>query len=427
MAKKSKSGLAWVRQQFPRANYLVVFSAVAALIVVGSLVYSYNIVSKLAEKEEQLVAFWADAYEFIATSDNCETVFLSNNIIIRKPPIVHVPAIITDMQGIPVMNNLNMDSTLSQEDIPDLIESELKRMKNSGFAPIEVEYAPGKKHYVYYRETDELIQLRYYPYVTFVLLVIFIAIVAVNFNIAQRSQQNKLWAGLARETAHQLGTPISGLMAWVELLKLKMLTEDDEMVVTELEKDIQHLQVIADRFSKIGSEPDLVEHSVSDLLERATEYVRRRVSSRKLHLILYDELPPDFKARISPPLFEWVIENLLKNAVDATVHRNDGLISVEAFCRSGALIVDISDNGKGIARNVMGSVFQPGFTTKKRGWGLGLSLSRRIIERFHRGKITVRRSEIDKGTTFRIVIPLDGRSLPSDAGERVESNPQKQS
>lgn len=395
----------------PRANYLVIFSVVAALIVIGSLLYSYRIVSRLAEKEERLVAFWADSYQFIATSDNCEAIFLSNNIIIRKPPIIHVPAIITDMQGIPVMNNLHVDSTFQERDIPRLVEKELARMKASGFAPIEVEYAPGKKHYVYYRETDELIQLRYYPYITFVLLAVFITIVAVNFNIAQRSRQNKLWAGLARETAHQLGTPLSGLIAWVELLKLKAKDEEDEMVVVELEKDIHHLQVIADRFSKIGSEPDLVDQSVSELLSHAVEYVRRR-SSRRLSIVLHDDLPPGFKARISPPLFEWVIENLLKNAVDATVHREDGLITVEAHSKGGSLVIDVTDNGKGIARHDAKSVFQPGFTTKKRGWGLGLSLSRRIIERFHKGKIFIKRTEINKGTTFRLVIPSSADQKP---------------
>jgi signal transduction histidine kinase len=398
------SWLRSLRQRLPRVNYLVIFTTVAVLIVVGSLLYSYRIVTRLAEKEERLVAFWADAYQFIATSDNCEAIFLSNNIIIRKPPIIHVPAIITDMQGIPVMNNLYVDAG-SEREMSRLVERELARMRESGFPPIEVEYAPGKRHYVYYRETDELIQLRYYPYITFMLLAVFITIVAVNFNIAQRSRQNKLWAGLARETAHQLGTPLSGLIAWVELLRLKARDEDDHMVVAELEKDIHHLQVIADRFSKIGSEPDLVDHSVSQLLSQAVDYVRRRISSRKTQIVLHDDLPPAFMARISPPLFEWVIENLLKNAVDATAHREDGLITIEAHCKNGALIIDVSDNGKGIARHDLGSVFQPGFTTKKRGWGLGLSLSRRIIERFHGGKIFVKRTELNKGTTFRLVIP----------------------
>ncbi len=413
-----------LRQRLPRVNYLVIFTAVAVLIVVGSLLYSYRIVSRLAEKEERLVAFWADAYQFIATSDNCEAIFLSNNIIIRKPPIIHVPAIITDMQGIPIMNNLHIESSGDRE-MSRLVERELARMRESGFSPIEVEYAPGKKHYVYYRETDELIQLRYYPYITFLLLAVFITIVAVNFNIAQRSRQNKLWAGLARETAHQLGTPLSGLIAWVELLRLKARDEDDQMIVAELEKDIRHLQVIADRFSKIGSEPDLVNHNVSQLLSQAVDYVRRRISSRKTRIVLHDDLPPNFEAHISPPLFEWVIENLLKNAVDATAHREDGLIIVEAKCKSGTLIIDVTDNGKGIARHDLGSVFQPGFTTKKRGWGLGLSLSRRIIERFHRGKIFIKRTELNKGTTFRLVIPPAQTSLstPNEkVGDHLMSN-----
>jgi two-component system, sporulation sensor kinase E len=390
----------------PQWNYLYVFSTIAVVIVGASLWYSNNLVSKLANKEERLVEFWTEAYKFITANDECESIFLTNSIIIKRPYVIHVPAILTDQQGNILMNNIEFDSTVSEGRRKSLLQQELGRMKSSNFKPLVVEYAPGRYHYVYYRETDELIQLRYYPYITFLLLAVFIAIVFTNFSIAQRSQQNKVWAGLAKETAHQLGTPISGLIAWIELLKLKIKDEEDDMIVQELEKDINHLQNIADRFSKVGSEPDLMPYPLSQLLEQSMVYVRSRVSQRKVTIELEDQLPAGFKTMLSPPLFEWVIENLLKNAIDAVTGKPDGKILIQAQLRNNQIQIDVCDNGKGITRADLRSIFKPGFTTKKRGWGLGLSLSRRIIVRFHRGRIFVRKTEIDKGTTFRILLPL---------------------
>lgn len=403
MTKKSPGRLL---SFLPRLNYLYVFSFLSILIVISALLFSNRLVQKLAEKEERLVAFWADSYKFIATNDNAETNFLANNIIIKRPSIIAVPAIVTDKNNHPLMNNLNIDSTASDAKKKVIIQKELEKMINSGYRPISVEYLPGQKHLVYYRETDELIQLRYYPYITFTLMFIFIIIVFVNFNIAQRSEQNKVWAGLAKETAHQLGTPISGLIAWIELLRLNAHTEYDTTVVEELNKDVHHLQVIADRFSKIGSEPELSEHTIAPILEQATKYVANRVSSKTIHIEFKNKLTPGFKAFISPPLFEWVIENLLKNAIDALVNKKGGEIILYAKSQDGMLIVEVEDNGKGMQRQDISRVFRPGFTTKKRGWGLGLSLSKRIIEKFHNGKIFVKKSELDKGTTFRIQTPI---------------------
>ena len=390
----------------PQINYFYLSTIFAAIIVIASLVYSNRLVSRLAEKEERLVGFWADVYKFIATNDNPETNFLANNIIIKRPAIITVPAVVVDQKNRPIMNNLSADSTLTTEQQKLFVEKELKKMRESGYKPIVVEYLPGQKHLVYYRETDELIQLRIYPYITFVLIFIFIFVIFVNFNIAQISQQNKVWAGLAKETAHQLGTPISGLIAWVEILRMNAKSDEDHVVVEELEKDIKHLQVIADRFSKIGSEPDLQDYSIVQLIENALSYVESRVSRKKVKLEFINTLPEDYKSYLSPALFEWVLENLLKNAIDALAHKNDGKIVVESFLKNDHIIIDVTDNGKGITRHDLANIFKPGYTTKKRGWGLGLSLSRRIIERFHKGKIFVKKTEIDKGTTFRIQIPV---------------------
>jgi len=390
----------------PQINLFYVFTIVAAIIVLASLAYSNRLVGRLAEKEERLVAFWADVYKFIAQNDNPETNFLANNIIIKRPAIITVPAVVVDQKNHPIMNNLSPDSTLSPEAQKKFVEREFQKMRESGYKPIMVEYLPGQKHFVYYRETDELEQLRVYPYITFVLMFIFIFIIFINFNIAQISQQNKVWAGLAKETAHQLGTPISGLIAWVEILRMNAKTEDDQVVIEELEKDIKHLQVIADRFSKIGSEPDLQEYSIQQVIENALSYVESRVSRKKVQLEFLNSLPAQQRIWLSPTLLEWVLENLLKNAIDALAHKDGAKITVEAFIKSEQVIIDVSDNGKGITRHDLTNIFKPGYTTKKRGWGLGLSLSKRIIERFHKGKIFVKKTEVDKGTTFRIQIPL---------------------
>lgn len=387
---------------------IYLLSAVALIIVAGSLWYSNSLVKELAHKEERLISFWADAYEFIAKHDNLETTFLIDNLILKK--LIPVPAIVVDEKSNPVMSNLRISRSLSEVEQKEILRRELKRMRDRNFTPIPIEYLPGSFHFVVYRETDELIQLRYYPLINLLVLAGFIGVVFVNFYIAQRSQQNKVWVGLSKETAHQLGTPISGLIAWVELLRASIRDENDQMIVDELEKDIKHLEIIANRFSKIGSDPDLVPYPISETLDHAVNYVRRRASrTSQVTIEFVNELPSDFKVLLSPTLFEWVIENLVKNAMDALTQRKGGIIHLTAFTRNEYVIIDVEDNGKGIAPRDIKNVFKPGFTTKKRGWGLGLSLSKRIIEIFHRGKIFVKKSEIDKGTTFRIIIPINGK------------------
>lgn len=384
---------------------IYILSAVALIIVAGSLWYSNSLVRELAQKEERLVSFWADAYEFIAKNDNLETTFLIDNLILKK--LIPVPAIVVDAKGKPIMNNLRISRTLPEAEQNKILQEELIKMKDRNFTPIPIEYLPGNFHFVVYRETDELRRLRYYPYVTLLVLLGFIGVVFVNFYVAQKSQQNKVWVGLSKETAHQLGTPISGLIAWVELLRTNIRDDNDQMIADELEKDIKHLEIIANRFSKIGSDPELTPYPIAETLEHAVAYVRRRASrSGQVTIEFFNELPDGFLTLLSPTLFEWVVENLVKNAMDAMAGRKGGYIYLRAGVKNDQLIIEVEDNGKGVAPGDVKKIFNPGFTTKRRGWGLGLSLSKRIIENFHKGKIFVKKTEIDKGTTFRIILPL---------------------
>ena len=390
-----------------KINSIYLLSVLAVGIVGFSLWYSNQLVSRLADKEERLVEFWADVAEYIYNNQNEEAMFLLNNVLLQSPdndPVVSVPAILTDSLGQhPLMHNFRFGGSLSAEDSLARIESELADMRsNPNFEPIRIELPSGDFQLVYYRETDELIQLRYYPYITIGVLLFFVGVVIANFVIVQRNRLNKVWVGLAKETAHQLGTPISGLMAWIELLKMRLETEEDQEILQELENDIAKLNIIAERFSKIGSPPDLATIEPIPVIDKAADYLRQR-SSKKVTIEVIDKTPPGLTLPLSELLFSWVIENLLRNALDA------GAYTIKLYCfqRGKTLYIDIEDDGHGMSAKVAKSVFKPGYTTKKRGWGLGLSLVQRIVRNFHRGSISLKFTEPGKGTTFRIQLPID--------------------
>ena len=254
---------------------------------------------------------------------------------------------------------------------------------------------------IYYKDSALLQELKIFPYIQLSVIAIFLVVAYTAFNSSRKSEQNQVWVGLAKETAHQLGTPISSLMAWVELLKDKFHAEKDPLFA-EMENDIKRLEIIADRFSKIGSKPKLDEHSVYYVIKDFVDYFSVRVS----HNISFEITGnPNLKAGLNVPLFDWVLENLLKNAVNAI--EGKGKIKVEITAnkaKKNQILIDVTDTGKGIPRSKFDTVFQPGYTTRKRGWGLGLSLTKRIITNYHNGTIVVRDSEIGKGTTFRIVL-----------------------
>jgi len=308
-----------------------------------------------------------------------------------------VPVIITDSAQSVLFAHGNIDTTIIRD--MNMVRQTIRQMESQN-KPIVIELHDMEKKYIYYQDSYLLIQLRYYPYVQFLIIGVFFLIAYILFSISRRSEQNQVWVGLAKETAHQLGTPLSSMMAWMELLK-----EQDEHnpITEELSKDIFRLESIAERFSKIGSMPELEKTNVFHLLEESTNYMRAR-SSKKIQFHLTGEKSID--ASLNKNLFSWVIENLLKNAIDATEGEGEIHIHIDTTPDKHSVFIDLSDTGKGISKSRYKMVFKPGFTTKARGWGLGLSLAKRIIENYHKGKIFVKHSVPGKGTTFRIILKI---------------------
>ena len=369
---------------------------VAMVIVAATLLYTNNLATKLAEEERQKVTQIADVYHYIATAnDNTDFRFFIELIQANKT----VPIISTDNDD-NIVAFLNIDSAKVAKDTTYL-KKRLEEMKD--FAePIKLELSAGIYQYVYYQHSDLYQQLLYYPYVQLMIIAAFLIVAYTLFNIARRSEQNRVWVGMAKETAHQLGTPISSLAAWVEYLENIPELDGRKHVMEEMDKDVQRLVLIADRFSKVGSQPDLQPCHLGDELARSIDYIKRRSSQKAV--FNFEQSDSDIIVNMNVILFNWVIENLLKNALDAM--EGVGEITVEIRTENDQAIIDISDTGKGIPRSKQKTVFEPRYSTKKRGWGLGLTLAKRIVESYHKGKIFVKTSIPGKGTTFRIQLPL---------------------
>ena len=371
---------------------------IVAVSIAGlSLWYTNALVDTLTDREKKLINLFAKAYKVIGESDYSESQsFLFLEIIETNNSI---PVILTDEKGeVRIWRNINIAEGLSQKTKDQIVKEELVRMKQQ-YPPIEIQ-APGIKQYIYYRNSDLVMQLKYYPLVQFLIIGLFGAITYLVFNFSRRAEQNKVWVGLAKETAHQLGTPLSSLMAWVEYFKADERLAGEEFVA-EIEKDIYKLNVITNRFSNIGSVPQLKTENVVEVVRPLMDYLEKRISTKvKVSTTYEDEV---MRANMNRSLFEWVIENLVKNAVDAM--SGDGILTVEIGRRvDAAVYIDVTDSGKGMTKNLQNRVFDAGYTTKKRGWGLGLTLSKRIMENYHKGKIYVKRSEVGVGTTFRVVL-----------------------
>jgi signal transduction histidine kinase len=266
---------------------------------------------------------------------------------------------------------------------------------------IEIPVSKNEMQYLYYKESSLLVNLRYYPVFQLGVILIFIVVAYIAFSSARKSEQNLVWIGLAKETAHQLGTPISSLIAWIELLKDEQV---DELTLTELSKDVNKLKKISERFSKIGSKPELYPENIYAILTNTVQYLRTRVSKKIVFKTNFSETDELF-VPLSASLFGWVIENIIKNSVDS-IEDKKGTITLEVQSNEKEIIIDISDTGRGINKSRFKTIFNPGYTTKQRGWGLGLSLSKRIIEIYHRGKIFIKSSESYKQTTFRIILKI---------------------
>ena len=351
---------------------------IAMLIVVISVLFTNNLAHKLQVEEQKNMAIWADAtQQLIGAEDDADIDFFMS--IIEKNTTI--PVFICDKDG----------NVLSSRNVSP-------KSKIGKHGPIELKIDEQTTQYIYWDDSRLLTSLRIVPYAQFALIFIFIMIAVVVMLTGQRSEQNRLWVGLSKETAHQLGTPISSLNAWQQLLADKYPTDE---FVPQMKRDIERLQMIADRFQKIGSEPDLQECNLIPVVKEAVAYMRARVSNR----ITIDDSCLDGVERIvalNAPLMQWVIENLLKNAVDAISGK--GTISFNIHENEHEVMLDISDTGKGIDNAVQRRIFEPGFTSKDRGWGLGLPLAKRIVEQYHGGKLLLKQSQVGVGTTFRIVL-----------------------
>ncbi|MDX5320596.1 MAG: HAMP domain-containing histidine kinase [Bacteroidota bacterium] len=371
----------------------IVLLIFAVNIAIMSLLYTNQLVRKLAIEEQNRVNQWTAAMQRLIDSDDEDVTFLLD---VTRTSSNNIPIILTDEEGT-ILNYQNIDTALARD--PDYLREELLSMKKEN-EPIVIEYLEGKKNYVYYHNSTLLTQLKRYPYYQIGIISLFLLVSYLAFNSSRRSEQNRVWVGLAKETAHQLGTPISSLIAWVDLFK-DMETAPTPEMLEEIEKDVQRLRLVSERFSKIGSTPILEDMDIKSLIDQSVGYMSTRASNKVSFEVHADELHNCF-ARVNVQLFDWVLENITKNAIDAM--EGQGKIAFVLSETKNLIHIDISDTGKGIPSSKTKDVFKPGFTTKKRGWGLGLSLAKRIIEEYHRGKIFVKESTVGKGTTFRITL-----------------------
>lgn len=378
---------------YRKRRWKILLLLLAVVIGIGAFMYTNWLVKNMAREERKSVELWAEATQRLVSSDinsNQDITFL-NDIIIRNTTI---PIIITDTLG-NIGDSRNV--SFSEKNKDKVLLRELQKMKAEN-EPIIISISETQKQYLYYGDSVLLENLKYYPIVQFGVIVLFILVAYLAFNSSRNAEQNQVWVGMSKETAHQLGTPISSLMAWVELLKMQNI---DENLIQEFEKDTERLQKITERFSKIGSIPELVRTDVAETIRSTVEYLKTR-SSVKVKFILDFDPDKKYEVPLNSSLFSWVIENLCKNAIDAM--NNAGTIQVSISEKADQVFIEVSDTGKGISKAYFKSVFEPGFTTKKRGWGLGLSLAKRIVENYHKGKIFLKQSEINKGTTFKIVL-----------------------
>ncbi|WP_262248655.1 sensor histidine kinase [Parapedobacter soli] len=379
----------------------------AALIAAASLLYTNFLVRNLSKSERTKAEVWAMSTRSIITMPDVDDEMITFIYAVRDS--LSLPAIIADERD-SIIYWRDLDSTKTnilagdiESDVaydPAYFERQLAIMKKS-HAPIVIDNLPnGGQWFVYYKDSLLLNQLRFFPYVQLTLIAIFLGIAYTVFNSIRKSEQNLVWVGLAKEAAHQLGTPISSLMAWLELVRAKFDAENDPLL-NEMESDVKRLEVVADRFSKIGSAPVLKSQAVYKTVVDFVNYFKVRTSDK---IIFNVSGETKAEAMLNVPLFDWVLENLLKNAANAIESAGRIDIVISENIAKEQIFVDISDTGKGIPRSQFDAVFQPGFTTRKRGWGLGLTLTQRMIE-YHKGQVFVKESEIDKGTTFRIVLP----------------------
>jgi signal transduction histidine kinase len=375
-------------------NWRTALALLAIVIVTGTIFYSQYLSRKIAADERQKVEQWVEAQRTILQSSDSASLTLASEISRTNDDI---PIIETDEKDRITGNYRNLDTNKIATD-PNYLKEKLAEFKSEN-PPLEIPISlkPYMVNRYYYGESQLQKEVRYYPLIQLFIVALFIFITLIALRTNYRSTQNQVWAGMAKETAHQLGTPVSSLEGWIEALKDIPAAEK---IVPEIEKDVQRLQLVSDRFGKIGSTPKLEETDLVAKVNYMVSYIKKRAGSKVVFNVDVKDQP--IIALVSPPLFDWVIENLLKNALDAMDGK--GEINVAIIDQTTQIIIDVTDNGKGISKSNIRKVFNPGFTTKKRGWGLGLTLTKRIVEQYHKGHIYVKWSEPAKGTTFRIVL-----------------------
>ncbi|MEO6134366.1 MAG: HAMP domain-containing sensor histidine kinase [Ginsengibacter sp.] len=378
-----------LRQLF---NLRMGLAVIAISIVTGTIFYSNYLSKKIEVDEREKISQWIEANKFIATSPQDINLTLASQIQEQNDDI---PIIWTN-ENDSIIDSRNLDTT--QISSQKYLLKKLKEFK-SAHDPIVVilKEDPYVADKYYYGDSNLLKQIRYFPIVQLLIVALFIFVTFYAMSVRNKSTQNQVWAGMAKETAHQLGTPISSLQGWIEMLK----DQDSQSSISgEMERDVNRLKLISDRFGKIGSTPKLEEHNIVEQVEKMVTYIKRMATDKVSFSV--EKSSDNIPVKISAPLFDWVIENLLKNALDAM--NGQGKITISIKQQQNHAIVDITDTGRGISKQNLGKVFKPGFTTKKRGWGLGLSLCKRIIEQYHKGQLYVKTTEISKGTTFRIML-----------------------
>ena len=379
---------------------------IALIIASGTLYYTQNLVTKLQEKERQIVQLYAKSIEYVANSFNQDSdiTFLFDNVI--KP--IDFPLIMTDandkVKSTDNIKNISYDSTLSKKELDKFFSKKIKEMDKI-HNPILVTYADTViLNKIHYGDSDLINQLKFYPFLQIIIAGLFIILGYIGFSNIKSNEQSNIWVGMAKETAHQFGTPISSLMGWLEMLKINYTDKDKVLdIADEIDNDVEKLQKITYRFSKIGATPEIKPKVVLSEIRNVINYFERRLPQTGKNVELKITGDENIKAEINTELFEWVIENLIKNALDA-IENKKGSITISIKEAHKFVDIEVTDNGKGIDLKRRKDIFRPGYSTKRRGWGLGLSLSKRIIEDYHSGKISVKTSAPGVGTTFRILL-----------------------
>lgn len=390
-------------------NIKIILLILGIAIAGGTLFFTHDLVQRLQERERQIAELYAKSLEYIADPyvNSFDITFIFENIVKR----IDFPLILTDaddnviFQGFDVgVRNLEIDTSLTEDELQEFLREKVEELKKQ-HAPIEVTFdGTTVWRKIYYGDSELVRSLILFPYLQISFAIFFVLIAYFSFSYMKKTEQSNIWVGMAKETAHQLGTPISSLMGWTEMLRLYHENPDKVIdTADEIENDLSRLNKVTQRFSKIGSKPELKEENLYELLTRIVNYFNRRLPSSAQNLKMIIDGPEDLTVKINSELFEWVIENLVKNALDAIEHKH-GEIKFHYYNEGNFVHIEVSDNGKGIEYKRRKDIFRPGYSTKRRGWGLGLSLTKRIVENYHHGKIFVKESVIGKGTTFKILL-----------------------